>query len=112
MRGGQQYTRNGHTKAPVDECRLACHQPAEYKPDASGYQGDSCITPRFSSFLGRIVPPIEPRLHHTSPPTCAGEDLPMAEIMNYDPNLTCSGNLASQVVRLTFAYGSTAHRWR
>ena len=26
----------------------------------------------------------------------------MSEIMNYDPNLTCSGNMASQVVRLTF----------
>lgn len=26
----------------------------------------------------------------------------MPEIMNYDPNLTCSGNMASQAVRLTF----------
>ncbi len=27
----------------------------------------------------------------------------MPEIMNYDPNLTCSGSMASQTVRLTFA---------
>lgn len=27
----------------------------------------------------------------------------MSEIMDYDPNLTCSGNMAKQTVRLTFA---------